>query len=139
MGCPWSPTQEEFYYSLVRPGGGDSFISLAPSAAFNHTFAVVEWTTGSTATVIANIADAHPPETRQTGILGYVADDANAQNYVAMTVRANPSVLPGLKDRWEVVVVDRVAKTGASVPISGHNFDPLGAETISCSGVGIAK
>ena len=56
-----------------------------------------------------------------------------------MTVRANPSVLPGLKDRWEVVVVDRVAKTGASVPISGHNFDPLGAETISCSGVGIAK
>jgi len=91
------------------------------------------------ATVVANIADAHPPETRQTGVLGYVADDANANKYVAMVVRSNPSVLPGLKDRWEVVVVDRVAKTGASVPISGHNFDPLGAETISCSGVGIAK
>ena len=70
MGCPWSPTQEEFYYSLVRPGGGDSFISLAPSAAFNHTFAVVEWTTGSTATVIANIADAHRPRPVRLASLG---------------------------------------------------------------------
>ena len=40
---PRSPFQEEFYYSLVRPGGGDTFLSLAPSAAFNHTFDVVEW------------------------------------------------------------------------------------------------
>ena len=129
---------EEFYYSLVRSKGDSTFLSLAPSEAFNHTFAVVEWSSGGDAgKVIAHIADSHPPESKDVGVLGYVADTANSNVYVALTVQKNPSVLPGLKDRWEIIVVDRTSGAGASTPITGKNFDLLGAETVSCSGVGI--
>jgi hypothetical protein len=53
---------EEFFYSLVRQSGGDTFLSLAPSTSFNHTLSVVEWSAGSdSARVLLNIPDAHPP------------------------------------------------------------------------------
>ena len=96
----------------------------APSDAFNHTLAVVEWTSGGGAgKVVANLPDSHPPETKATGILGYVADDANGDVYAALTVQSNPAVLPGLKDRWEVILVDR---TGASGGDGGACHDEAG-------------
>lgn len=56
---------------------------------------------------------------------------------VALVVKTAPSVVPGLKDKWELVYVDLAAREGASVVLSGKGFDALGAETVSVSGVGI--
>jgi len=127
---------EEFFYSVARQAGTDTLLSLAPSTSVNHTFAVVAWH-GTAAKVVAHINDAHPPETDATGVLGYVADYATADAWVAMVVDKEPSILPGLKDRWEVISVDLVSGNSNTAVISGKNFELLGAETVSVSGVGI--
>lgn len=78
----------------ARQAGTDTLLSLAPSTSVNHTFAVVAWH-GTAAKVVAHINDAHPPETDATGVLGYVADYATADAWVAMVVDKEPSILPG--------------------------------------------
>lgn len=128
---------EEFFYSVARQTGTDTLLSLAPSTSMNHTFAVVSWEAGSSAAkVVAHIADAHPPETSAIGALGYVADYADASTWVAMVVDKIPSILPGLKDRWEVISVDIATGASNTAVISGKNFEKLGAETVSVAGVG---
>ena len=113
--------------------------SLAPSDALNHTLAVVEWTATGDARVVLDVPDAHPPEDKRTGILGYVAADTVASAWVGLVIKENPSVLPGRKNQWEIIGVDLDSATGGSVPIVGKGFDLLGAETISVSGVGIKQ
>ena len=132
------PRGEELYYSMVRRAGKDSFLSLAPSTSLNHTFAVVEWTATTAAKVVADVPDAHPPQTGATGILGYVADMTVGQLYVALVVKKEPGVLPGLNDKWEVVTVDLGTNTATASALNGRNWDRLGAETVSISGVGVA-
>jgi hypothetical protein len=133
---------EDFYYSLSRMNGSDTFVSLAPSASLNHTLAVYSWSaTDATATLLLDVPDAHPPSSSGTGILGYVADTvaAGTNTYAALVVKKNPSVLPGAKDKWEVITVDLDQATGQSREISGKGFEILGAETVSISGIGIMQ
>lgn len=132
-----SASGEEFAYSLVRPKGEAGYLSLAPSTSPKHSFAVVQWNTGGSAKVIANLPNAHPGSSPGTGVLGYVADDANSATYAALVVEKKESVLPGRKDRWELVVVDRSSGKAMANELSGKNFDFLGAETVSLSGIGI--
>lgn len=132
-------SKHEFFYSLSRKQGGDTFLSLAPSDALNHTLAVVEWTAAGDARVVLDVPDAHPPEDKRTGILGYVAADTVGSAYVGLVIKENPSVLPGRKNQWEILGVDLDSATGGSAPIVGKGFDLLGAETVSVSGVGIKQ
>ena len=132
-------SKHEFFYSLSRKQGGATFLSLAPSDALNHTLAVVEWTAAGDARVVLDVPDAHPPEDKRTGILGYVAADTVASAWVGLVIKENPSVLPGRKNQWEILGVDLDSATGGSMPIVGKGFDLLGAETISVSGVGIKQ
>lgn len=132
-----SASKHEFFYSLSRKQGGDTFLSLAPSDSLDHTLAVVEWTVAGDARVVLDVPDAHPPEDKRTGILGYVAADTTGSQYVAMAIKEMPSVLPGRNNQWEILGVDLETATGRSVAIAGKGFDILGAETVSVSGVGI--
>lgn len=131
------PANEEFFYSLVRRPGTDKFLSLTPSTRFNHTFSVVEWdTTGDDPKVVLEVPDAHPPSTSSTGVLGYVVDTATADSYAALVVKKGPVPL-GLEDKWELISLDLNSGEGNSKAITGKGFDPLGAETVTVSGIGI--
>merc|ERR1711865_1128435 len=142
MGDVPTVAGEDFFFSLTRRNGSDDFISLAPSAAAGHTMSVVSWPlpggggSGDAPDVIFDVPNGHQPgDPKLVGNLGYVADTVQGDNYVAMLVKmdAQSRVL----DKWELVSVDLKAKTGASNPLTGQNFDILGAETISVTGVGI--
>ena len=56
-----------------------------------------------------------------------------------MVVDKKASVLPGLKDKWELIMVDLTSGASSAADITGKNFDTLGAETVSVAGVGIKK
>ncbi len=110
-------------------------MSLAPSTASNHSFSVIEWARGGEARIVLSLPNAHPPG-GALGVLGYVADAVNQDVYVALVVHKALS-LTG--DSWEIVLLDRTSGIGGAIPLLGSNFNPLGAETISVSGVGIKK
>ena len=81
-----SAPSSEFLYSMVRRPGTDSFVSLAPSSAANHTLSVVAWARGDTnAAVLLDMANAHPPAFFGM-TLGYVADFTSSDLYVALVV-----------------------------------------------------
>jgi hypothetical protein len=142
---PSVPNQEAPFYSLTRPFGGDAFVSLSPSAAANHTLSVVAWARANSPNakswrVLLDLPNAHPPGSTLQGVLGYVADVATLDLYAALVVSKGPKSSPlGAQDTWSLAVVNLTDGSASSVLLRPGTtaFDPLGAETVSVSGVGI--
>ena len=128
------------------------FLSLAPSTASGHTLSVVSWEWRSDGaepdappTVLLDAANAHPPKSLGVGNLGYVADAASADGtaYAALAVHVDDRKPMGAKDKWEIILVSGLGNdgdvSGGVVELSGNKaFAPLGAETVTVSGLGIS-
>lgn len=127
---------EEFFYSLVRVNQTSSFLSLAPSTSLNHSFSIVQWAVGGTPKVLANLPNAHPGGVPRLGSLGYVGDVVHETTYAALVVEKHGG--NGVRDKWEVVTVDINGGAATRAELSGKDFDLLGAETVSLSGIGLS-
>ena len=124
----------EFLYSMVRKPGSDSFVSLAPSSAANHTLSVVAWQRGDAqAVVMLDMANAHPPSFFG-GTLGYVADYTSSDLYVALVVA---TAKKSTNDEWSLAFVDYSTGAAGVANIAGLGFDKIGAGGVSVSGIGL--
>ena len=155
---PTVPNQEALFYSLTRPKGGDAFVSLSPAVAAGHSLSVIAWAhnassssssgsnsvaspssvTSSAPRVLLEMSNAHPPGGTIEGVLGYVADVATADWYAALVVAEAPGML-GRHDSWALATVNLASESTGYVKLNpgSTKFDPLGAETVSVSGIGI--
>jgi len=149
---PTVPNQEALFYSLTRPKGGNSFVSLSPAVAAGHSLSVVAWARNSSSTsggsapvssssaprVLLDLSNAHPPGGALEGVLGYVADVATADWYAALVVAQEPGTY-GRRDTWALATVNLSNESTGYVKLNpgSTKFDPLGAEIVSVSGIGI--
>lgn len=150
---PTVPNQEALFYSLTRPKGGDALVSLSPAVAAGHSLSVVAWARNASGSsrsdnsvassspaprVLLEMSNAHPPGGTIEGVLGYVADVATADWYAALVVAEAPGML-GRHDSWALATVNLANESTGYVKLNpgSTKFDPLGAETVSVSGIGI--
>mmetsp|Transcript_28096 Transcript_28096/g.45235 ORF Transcript_28096/g.45235 Transcript_28096/m.45235 type:complete len:517 (-) Transcript_28096:123-1673(-) len=115
-------------------GGGETFLSLAPSTSKrSRSLDVVQWSIedSNTYEVIASFPNAHPPRATGLGTLGYVATTLSGNSYAALVVEYG---MQPMLDRWSIAVVDLSSPKNSTM----HPLSPWSAAGIwSASGLGL--
>eukprot|EP01060_Flectonema_neradi_P015240 TRINITY_DN21903_c0_g1_i1.p1 TRINITY_DN21903_c0_g1~~TRINITY_DN21903_c0_g1_i1.p1 ORF type:complete len:421 (+),score=69.19 TRINITY_DN21903_c0_g1_i1:328-1590(+) len=123
------PASDYFYYSVDRMVGSDSYVSLAPTKAGDHSFDVVLWNT-TTSTVIGHAANSHPPSFRE-GNLGYIATAQLGSTFGGIIVYHESSEV----HLWSLLTADLGSKQVTNTPLSPTVL----SGTTSISGFGICN